>query len=161
MELQTELWERMRIYKAKTYPEMPEPEDTADIDAIRNYYTKSKNNRHFGLYYPLGLVPGYAYIELDHYLYFGYHTYGDDREGGTEWLLKLSNQPLKSHGEEGDFFWRYPTQKIDFKNPKIADLIVLRDAVQQQAIAQELIDGVHSLWLKAVSSAVVSRPLIG
>jgi len=156
VDLQTELWGRMRTYQARTYPEMPAPEDTADIDAIRNYYTKSKNNRHFGLYYPLGLVPGYAYIELDHYLYFGFHTYGDDREGGTEALLKLSSQLPKGHGEEGDFFWRYPTQNLDFKNPKVADFNVLRDPVLQQAIAQELIDGVHLLWMNALNSAAAS-----
>ncbi|KAF2394298.1 PD-(D/E)XK nuclease family protein [Pseudomonas frederiksbergensis] len=161
IELQAELWERMRTYQAQTYPEMPEPENTADIDAIRNYYTKSKNNRHFGLYYPLGLVPGYAYIELDHYLYFGYHTYGDDREGGTEALLKLSNQLLKSEAEEGDFFWRYPTQNLNYKNPKMEDLNVLRDTVKQQAIAQELIDGVHVLWLNAFNSAAGPSSVVG
>ncbi|MDQ0653390.1 PDDEXK-like family protein [Pseudomonas cedrina] len=151
VELQAELWQRMRTYQKATYPQMPTPDDTANIDNIRNYYFKSKGNRHFGLYYALGVVPGYAYVELDHFLYFGYHTIDDEREGGGEVLRELSRQLPKSAGEADDFFWRYPTQNLNFRNPKGPDLNILRDPVQQQAIAQELIDGVHLLWAKALA----------
>ncbi|PHN30495.1 PD-(D/E)XK nuclease family protein [Pseudomonas sp. ICMP 460] len=155
VELQAELWERMREYQLKTYPQMPAPDDTADIDTIRNYYTKSKSNRHFGLYYPLGMVPGYAYIELDHCLYFGYHPLDDEREGAVEALMTLTSQLPRGDGEVDEFFWRYPSQDLNFKNPKGVDLNVLRDPDQQQALAQELIDGVYMLWSKANSRAVV------
>ncbi|MNG34348.1 hypothetical protein D3C84_1208100 [compost metagenome] len=49
IDLQDQIWGRIRTYREATYPDMPKPEDTANRDAIRNYYSKSRGNREYGL----------------------------------------------------------------------------------------------------------------
>ncbi|MEO4016298.1 PD-(D/E)XK nuclease family protein [Pseudomonas rossensis] len=153
VDLQEELWEHMRAYRLATYPEMPAAEDTADRDTIRNYYTKSKNNRYYGLYYPLAGIPGYAYIQVDHRLYFGYCTKEDEQPSELKALLKLSQTVPESMGKAEELFWRYPTQNLDLRFPTRQDLKALRDPAVQMAIAKELVDGVHMLWSKALGAA--------
>lgn len=146
VDLQADLWQRMRDYQATTYPHMPKPEDRADRDTIRNYYTKSKNNRHYGLYYPLAQVSGYAYIELDYCLYMGYWAGESEHAADHLALMELSCQLQNSAADVNELFWRYPTLNLNLRNPTREDLNSLRNAAQRQTIAQDLIDGVHLLW---------------
>lgn len=152
IDLQVALWQRMRDYQKAKYPEMPKLEDTADKDTIRNYYSKSKNNRYYGLYYALSDLPGYAYVELNHQLYIGIHPLDEGGPNAAEQLRAISSDIPFGENEVGDFYWRYPAQKINLKNPQTLDLELLRDPAQQQAMAQDLIDGVHALWSVARKS---------
>lgn len=153
VDLQEELWEHMRAYREETYPEMPTAEDTADRDSIRNYYTKSKNNRFYGLYFPLAGIPGYAHVQVDHRLYYGYCTDEHERESDRKALLELSKDVPNSSGKADELFWRYPTHNLDLRFPTRQDLEGLRNPAVQAAIAKELIDGVHMLWTRALETA--------
>lgn len=154
VDLQEQLWERMRAYCKATYPDVPEPEDTADRDAIRNYYSKARGNREYGLYFPLGAMEGYAYIELNHRFYYGYCPADNSSAVKIKALRKFSQSVPGSSGKDTEMFWRYPEVNIDMVALPRADLVIFRDPVQQQALAQELIDGMHRLWIKAREHAV-------
>lgn len=152
VDLQADLWQRMRNYQQSAYPNMPKAEDRADRDTIRNYYTKTKNNRHYGLYYPLPQVTGYAYIELDHRLYSGYWVGESELTADHQALLTLSQRLSGSASEADELYWRYPTLNPNLRNPTREDLNVLRNEAQRQAIAEDLIDGVHRLWANSIAS---------
>lgn len=153
VDLQEELWGHMRAYRQETYPEMPAAEDTADRDTIRNYYTKSKNNRFYGLYFPLAGIPGYAHVQVDHRLYYGYCTDEHERDSDRMALLELSKGVPGSSGKVDELFWRYPSNNLDLRFPTRQDLAGLRNPAVQAAIAKELIDGVHMLWKRALEAA--------
>jgi hypothetical protein len=152
VDLQEDLWQRMRSYQKETYPDMPAPDDGADREAIRNYYMKSRSNRHYGLYYSLARLPGYAYVELDHCLYCGYWESESTRDAGRRALMKLSREIPGGDQGEDELYWRYPSLNLNLRNPTREDLISMRDPEQRQSIAQDLIDGVYELWAKAVNS---------
>jgi hypothetical protein len=148
VDLQDQIWERMRTYREATYPDMPTPKDTANRDAIRNYYSKSRGNREYGLYFDLGTMAGFVYIELNYRFYFGYGIPEDAKAAERKALRKLSDSIPGSSGKVTDLFWRYPEINIDLVALPRADLIVLRDPIKQQAIAADLVDGMYNLWVK-------------
>lgn len=148
IELQVQIWERIRTYREETYPDMPKPEDTANLDAIRNYYSKSRGNREYGLYFDLGTTIGFVYIELNHHFYFGYGVPGEAKASVRKNLLKLSHSILGSSGKSSELFWRFPEININLVALPRDDLITLRDPVKQQAIAVDLVDGMYDLWVK-------------
>lgn len=149
IDLQDQIWGRIRTYREKTYPDMPKPEDTADRDAIRNYYSKSRGNREYGLYFDLGAMTGFVYIELNHRLYMGYGVPEEASASERKNLRKLSVSIPGSSGKSTDLFWRFPESNIDFVALSRSDLTMLRDPVSQQAIAEDLVDGMYELWVKA------------
>lgn len=161
VDLQADLWQRMRDYQKATYPYMPTPEDRADRNAIRNYYVKSKNNRCYGLYYPLTPTAGYAYIELNYSLYVGYTEVDVGHSEDRKTLLELSRELLGSAGTEEELYWRYPSINLNFRNLTREDLNRLRNPEQRQEIAQDLVDGVYQLWTKATATDSVKtlKPL--
>lgn len=149
IDLQEQVWGRIRTYREKTYPDMPSPEDTASRDAIRNYYSKSRGNREYGLYFDLGAMIGFVYIELNHRFYFGYGVPSEAKVSARKNLLKLSMSVPGSCGKSNDLFWRFPEINVDFVALPRSDLVMLRDPVKQQAIAEDLVDGMYDLWIKA------------
>ncbi|WEJ70364.1 PD-(D/E)XK nuclease family protein [Pseudomonas sp. PSE14] len=152
IDLQEDIWEKMRAYQLEAYPNMPPPEDNAERQAIRNYYMKSKSNRYYGLYYSLAPLPGYAYVEVDHYLYCGFMEADTTKNTGRQHLLRIT-RGLSGGAQEADgLYWRHSSPKARLHNPTRADLDLLRDPEQRQAIARNLIDGVHELWQAATSS---------
>lgn len=153
VDLQEDLWNKMRSYRLSKYPEMPAAEDTADRDTIRNYYTKSRNNRFYGLYFPLPGLQGYACIQLDYRLYFSYCTIEGEPPLAVKALLELSKGIPDSMGKKDELFWRYPRLNINLRHPARHDLEALKDPNSQAEIAKELIDGVHTLWKNALHSA--------
>lgn len=148
IDLQDQIWERIRTYCEATYSDMPKPADTASRDAIRNYYSKSRGNRQYGLYFALGAIAGFVYIELNHRFYFGYGIPEDAKESERENLHKLSESIQGSSGRTTDLFWRFPEINIDLVTLPRADLVTLRDPVKQQAIAEDLVDGIYALWVR-------------
>jgi hypothetical protein len=154
IDLQDQIWGRIRTYREKTYPDMPKPEDTADRDAIRNYYSKSRGNREYGLYFDLGAMTGFVYIELNHRLYMGYGVPEEASASERKNLRKLSVSIPGSSGKSTDLFWRFPEFNIDFVALSRSDLTMLRDPVSQQAIAEDLVDGMYELWVKARAFAL-------
>lgn len=149
IDLQDQVWGRIRTYREKTYPDMPKPEDTADRDAIRNYYSKSRGNREYGLYFDLGAMTGFVYIELNHRFYLGYGVPEKASASERKNLRRLSASVPGSSGKSTDLFWRFPEINIDFVALPRSDLVMLRDPVKQQAVAEDLVDGMYELWVKA------------
>lgn len=148
IDLQDQIWGRIRMYREATYPDMPKPEDTANRDAIRNYYSKSRGNREYGLYFDLGAMTGFVYIELNHRFYFGYGLPEEAKPSERKSLRKLSASIPGSSGKSTEMFWCYPEINIDLVALPRADLVTLRDPVKQQAIAKDLVDGMYELWVK-------------
>ncbi|WP_448724577.1 PDDEXK-like family protein [Pseudomonas farris] len=148
IDLQDQIWVRIRTYREATYPDMPKPEDTANRDAIRNYYSKSRGNREYGLYFDLGAMTGFVYIELNHRFYFGYGLPEEAKPSERKTLRKLSDSIPGSSGKSTEMFWCYPEINIDLVALPRADLVTLRDPVKQQAIAKDLVDGMYELWIK-------------
>lgn len=148
IDLQDQIWVRIRTYREATYPDMPKPEDTANRDAIRNYYSKSRGNREYGLYFDLGAMTGFVYIELNHRFYFGYGLPEEAKPSERKTLRKLSDSIPGSSGKSTEMFWCYPEINIDLVALPRADLVTLRDPVKQQAIAKDLVDGMYELWVK-------------
>ncbi|KFX71076.1 hypothetical protein TMS3_0103790 [Pseudomonas taeanensis MS-3] len=157
IDLQEQVWGRIRTYREVSYPEMPKPEDTASRDAIRNYYSKSRDNRKYGLYFDLGAMTGFVYIEINHRFYFGYGVPEEAKASERKRLLKLSNSIAGSSGKSTELFWRFPKVNINLYTLPRADLITLRDPVKQQAIAQDLVDGMYNLWVKGRDYALSGR----
>ncbi|KDO00909.1 MULTISPECIES: PD-(D/E)XK nuclease family protein [Pseudomonas] len=157
IDLQDQLWGRIRTYREATYPDMPKPEDTASRDAIRNYYSKSRGNRQYGLYFALGAMAGFVYIELNHRFYFGYGIPEEAKASERENLHKLSDSIPGSSGKSTDLFWRFPEINIDLVTLPRDDLVTLRDPVKQQAIAEDLVDGMYALWVKGREFALNGR----
>lgn len=148
IDLQDQIWGRIRTYREATYPDMPKPEDTANRDAIRNYYSKSRGNREYGLYFDLGAMTGFVYIELNHRFYFGYGLPEEAKQSERKSLRKLSGSLPGSSGKSTELFWCHPEINIDLVALPRADLMTLRDPVKQQAIAKDLVDGMYELWVK-------------
>ncbi len=148
IDLQDQIWARIRTYREATYPDMPKPEDTANRDAIRNYYSKSRGNREYGLYFDLGAMTGFVYIELNHRFYFGYGLPEEAKPSERKTLRKLSDSIPGSSGKSTEMFWCYPEINIDLVALSRADLVTLRDPLKQQAIAKDLVDGMYELWIK-------------
>lgn len=157
IDLQDQIWGRIRAYHEATYPDMPKPEDTASRDAIRNYYSKSRGNRQYGLYFALGAMTGFVYIELNHRFYFGYGVPEEAEASERENLRKLSDSTPGSSGKGTDLFWRFPEINIDMVTLPRADLVTLRDPIKQQAIAEDLVDGMYALWVKGREFALNGR----
>jgi hypothetical protein len=157
IDLQDQIWMRIRTYREATYPDMPKPEDTANRDAIRNYYSKSRGNREYGLYFDLGTMTGFVYIELNHRFYFGYGLPSEAKPSERKTLRKLSDSIPGSSGKSTEMFWCYPEINIDLVALPRTDLITLRDPVKQQAIAKDLVDGMYELWVKGREFTLNSR----
>jgi hypothetical protein len=157
IDLQDQIWMRIRTYREATYPDMPKPEDTANRDAIRNYYSKSRGNREYGLYFDLGTMTGFVYIELNHRFYFGYGLPSEAKPSERKTLRKLSDSIPGSSGKSTEMFWCYAEINIDLVALPRTDLITLRDPVKQQAIAKDLVDGMYELWVKGREFTLNSR----
>jgi hypothetical protein len=157
IDLQDQIWGRIRMYREATYPDMPKPEDTANRDAIRNYYSKSRGNREYGLYFDLGAMTGFVYIELNHRFYFGYGLPEEAKPSERKSLCKLSASIPGSSGKSTEMFWCYPEINIDLVALPRADLVTLRDPVKQQAIAKDLVDGMYELWVKGREFSLSGR----
>ncbi|AZE85910.1 hypothetical protein BLL37_26870 [Pseudomonas azotoformans] len=157
IDLQDQIWGRIRMYRDATYPDMPKPEDTANRDAIRNYYSKSRGNREYGLYFDLGAMTGFVYIELNHRFYFGYGLPEEAKPSERKSLRKLSASIPGSSGKSTEMFWCYPEINIDLVTLPRADLVTLRDPVKQQAIAKDLVDGMYELWVKGREFSLSGR----
>lgn len=157
IDLQDQIWGRIRMYREATYPDMPKPEDTANRDAIRNYYSKSRSNREYGLYFDLGAMTGFVYIELNHRFYFGYGLPEEAKPSEHKSLRKLSASIPGSSGKNTEIFWCYPEINIDLVALPRADLLTLRDPVKQQAIAKDLVDGMYELWVKGREFSLSGR----
>lgn len=157
IDLQDQIWGRIRMYRDATYPDMPKPEDTANRDAIRNYYSKSRGNREYGLYFDLGAMTGFVYIELNHRFYFGYGLPEEAKPSERKSLRKLSASMPGSSGKSTEMFWCYPEINIDLVTLPRADLVTLRDPVKQQAIAKDLVDGMYELWVKGREFSLSGR----
>lgn len=99
-------------------------------------------------------MEGYAYIELNHRFYYVYCPADNSSAVKVKALRKFSQSVPGSSGKDTEMFWRYPEVNIDMVALPRADLVIFRDPVQQQALAQELIDGMHRLWIKAREHAV-------
>ncbi|WP_397458370.1 PD-(D/E)XK nuclease family protein [Pseudomonas asplenii] len=148
-DLQFDIWERVKTYQAKQYPQLGKPDITATKEAVCAYYTKDKNTKFIGFLYPFTFMKGGVYIELNHRLYSGYYCDGEQFPQDRERLFALGRGIAPSARNSSTLYWKFPKVNVNLRAPTNEDLALLRDPETRESIAMSLVDDAHELWQRA------------
>ncbi|MEB0107991.1 PD-(D/E)XK nuclease family protein [Pseudomonas sp. MH9.3] len=147
-DLQLEFWQALAQCIKEKYPELPKPSDAPTAEVVDRYYSATRDNRWYGLYYDLGFVPGSVYIELDHRFYCGYYCDAQSHPTAHAWLTTLTQKVVNNGVGSGGLLWRYTTE-LNMKNPSDEDLMVLNEPMKKAQAVERMADDVYGLWGEA------------
>jgi hypothetical protein len=152
IDLQMKLWQDMLTYQQQTYPCMGEADEDSITEnesprsVIDNYFNSSRNNKYYGLYYPLKSYSGAIGIEIEYQMYVGVWCPKDDHPKDHK---KLANTVKAQHGgssTNGWPMWKYTSDGINFKVPDRDSVAILNDDIKRQQLAKSLMDELHFIW---------------
>ncbi|MDH4560648.1 PD-(D/E)XK nuclease family protein [Pseudomonas sp. BN411] len=146
IDLQLDLWERMLKYQEQKYKRMPTADFSANKEAIRAYYNKSKNSKFYGIDYNFDFMEGGVYIQLNHRLYSGYTCNKETNPNDYNRLIALNEfLPTGTHNTK-ELYWKYPSKNLNYFSPTNEDLAILKSPEEREELARSLIDDAHQLW---------------
>lgn len=124
IELQLNFWESLlENLKDKGYKfEFYDSNSSKNLkQAIKKYYTKQKNIRHYGIRYSIDKNLD-VYVEINHHIYFGFSTFNE--HDITSFKIDELNIRWDDSGKW--YYLIFPTKKLnfeDFNNDNILDLV--------------------------------------
>ncbi|NVZ71732.1 PD-(D/E)XK nuclease family protein [Pseudomonas costantinii] len=147
-DLQLELWQAVAQCVEDKYHELPKPYETPTAAVIDRYYSATRDNRYYGLYYELGFMPGAVYIELNHRFYCGYYCDAQSHARDHAWLKTLTKTLGNNGVSSNGLLWRYTTE-LDMKHPSDEHLMLLTHPEKRARMAERMADDLYDLWRSA------------
>jgi hypothetical protein len=152
IDLQMKLWQDMLAYQQDNYPSMGEPNNKSITKnespraVIDNYFNSSRNNKYYGLYYPLKNYSGFVGIDLEYQMYIGVSCHNDEHPRDHK---NLSKKLKAEHGGSSNDYWpmfKYTSDGINFKVPDRDSVSILNDDMKRQQLAKSLMDELYLIW---------------
>ncbi|KPM78618.1 MULTISPECIES: PDDEXK-like family protein [unclassified Pseudoalteromonas] len=157
IDIQNELWIELVNYQKKYYPELGElSEDSISNeivpkDVISNYYTSSRNNKYYGLYFPLKESSAYISLEIAHQMCIGIWCNKTQNPKEHKELSNFLRKNLSGSTSEWWPIWRYTQDGINFKNPNTESVAILVDKESRAELVKTMIDDLYVFWTEATS----------
>ena len=147
IQLQLKLWSDIEEAIAEAIPNLPAKSEqwSYSLEYVNRFYKLSRNNRYFGLYYPLPDSAGYLSVEIENGIYFGVWCYSKDHPTDYEFL----KEKLKDCAGTPTAWWpcyQHPSTSLNLRYPSRENLKLLGDDSARKAFAQDIADGLKAYW---------------